>query len=97
MQTPLIQTARLCAEKVRSSSPPLPPFERNSPVLVMLAAGKGTRFGKSPKCIQPVLGTPLARHTLNAFGRVSDSPSICLVGYEAEQVSAALGDGNHFV
>ena len=30
-----------------------------APVLVILAAGKGTRFGRDPKCIQPVHGTPL--------------------------------------
>ncbi len=67
------------------------------PVLVILAAGKGTRFGKDPKCIQPVHGTPLARHSIDAFGRVSPSPVICLVGYRHEEVSAALGPDNVYV
>ena len=39
----------------------------DNPVLVILVAGKGTRFGKEPKCIQRVHGTPLARHSIDAF------------------------------
>ncbi len=39
------------------------------PVLVVLAAGKGTRFGMAPKCVQPVAGLPLARHSIDAFRR----------------------------
>jgi 2-C-methyl-D-erythritol 4-phosphate cytidylyltransferase len=63
----------------------------DSVVLVVLAAGKGTRFGQAPKCIQPVSGTPLARHSVDAFRRFSPSPVICLVGYRHQEVSAALG------
>jgi len=63
----------------------------DAPVLVILAAGKGTRFGHEPKCIQPVHGTPLARHSIDAFRRFSSSPVICLVGYRHQQVAAALG------
>jgi len=69
----------------------------DAPVLVLLAAGKGTRFGTNPKCIQPVHGTPLARHTIDAFRRFSPSPVVCLVGYRYEEVSAALGDDNIYV
>ena len=65
----------------------------DSTVLVVLAAGKGTRFGQDPKCIQPVHGTPLARHSIDAFRRLSPSPVICLVGYRHAEVSAALGPG----
>ena len=32
----------------------------DAPVLVILVAGKGTRFGQEPKCIQRVHGIPLA-------------------------------------
>jgi len=67
------------------------------PVLVILAAGKGTRFGRDPKCIQPVHGTPLARHSIDAFRRVSASPVIALVGYRHIEVSRALGDDNIYV
>jgi hypothetical protein len=63
----------------------------DTPVLVVLAAGKGTRFGQEPKCIQPVHGTPLARHSIDAFLRISPSPAICLIGYRHLDVAAALG------
>lgn len=66
-------------------------------VLIVLAAGKGTRFGQHPKCIQPVLGTPLARHSIDAFRSVSCSPVVCLVGYRHDEVSAALGTDNIYV
>jgi len=68
-----------------------------APVLVILAAGKGTRFGRDPKCIQLVHGTPLARHSIEAFRRFSPSPAICVVGYRHEEVSTALGSDNIFV
>lgn len=67
------------------------------PVLVILAAGKGTRFGQNPKCIQPVHGVPLARHSIDSFRRLSASPAICMVGYRHEEVSAALGGDNIYV
>lgn len=69
----------------------------DAPVLVVLAAGKGTRFGQQPKCIQPILGTPLARHSIDAFRTVSPSPVIGMVGYRHEEVAAALGDDNVLV
>jgi molybdopterin-guanine dinucleotide biosynthesis protein A len=72
-------------------------IQGEAPVLVMLAAGKGTRFGKDPKCIQPVHGTPLARHTIDAFHRFSSAPVICVVGYRHKEVSEALGDDNIYV
>ncbi|WP_414662428.1 NTP transferase domain-containing protein [Horticoccus sp. 23ND18S-11] len=68
-----------------------------APVLVILAAGKGTRFGQAPKCIQLVHGTPLARHSVEAFRRFSPSPVICLVGYRHDEVAAALGADNIYV
>ncbi len=68
-----------------------------APVLVILAAGKGTRFGQDPKCIQPIQGTPLARHSIDAFRRVSCSSAVCLVGYKHQEVSTALGADNIYV
>ena len=68
-----------------------------TPVLVILAAGKGTRFGQAPTCIQPVSGTPLARHSIDAFRQLQPAPVICLVGYRHEEVSAALGQDNVYV
>lgn len=69
----------------------------DAPVLVVLAAGKGTRFGQDPKCIQPVNGMPLARHSIDAFRRLSPSPTVCIVGYRHAEVAAALGPDNVYV
>jgi len=69
----------------------------DAPVLVLLAAGKGTRFGRDPKCVQPVHGTPLARHSIDAFRWVSLSPVICVVGYRHDEVASALGPDNIYV
>ena len=68
-----------------------------SPVLVILAAGKGTRFGKEPKCIQPIHGTPLARHSIDSFRRFNHAPVVVLVGYRYQEVSDALGGDNIYV
>jgi hypothetical protein len=68
-----------------------------SPILVVLAAGRGTRFGQDPKCIQPVHGTPLVRHTIAAYRRFQPSPVICLVGHRANDVMTALGADNIYV
>lgn len=66
-------------------------------VLVLLAAGKGTRFGLSPKCVQAVRGLPLARHTIDAFRRVCPAPCVTLVGYAQDEVMARLGADNVYV
>jgi hypothetical protein len=68
-----------------------------NPVLVILAAGKGTRFGQAPKCAQAVCGVPLARHSINAFAALSPHPAVCVVGYQHEEVSQALGPDNVYV
>ncbi|MFO1501755.1 MAG: NTP transferase domain-containing protein [Verrucomicrobiota bacterium] len=72
-------------------------FRAENPVLVLLAAGKGTRFGQEPKCAQMVNGVPLARHSIDAFRSFSRSPVVCVVGYRHEQVAAALGNDNWYV
>jgi CTP:molybdopterin cytidylyltransferase MocA len=98
MGVPLGKAASLCAGKIVSCSHREPTEIRSeTPVLIVLAAGKGTRFGKQPKCIQGVHGKPLARHSVDAFRQLSSAPSICLVGYEADQVARRLGDDNLFV
>ncbi|MCZ2078290.1 MAG: NTP transferase domain-containing protein [Bryobacterales bacterium] len=67
------------------------------PALVVLAAGKGTRFGADPKCIQPVNGKPLAAHSIDAFQEIAPVPAVCVVGYRKEDVAAALGNRNVYV
>ena len=58
----LVNAARLSPGKVLNPSCPSwqAGIPGSAPVLVILAAGKGTRFGQAPKCVQPVLGVPLA-------------------------------------
>ncbi len=65
--------------------------------LVILAAGKGTRFGTAPKCVQPVRGIPLARHSIDSFRSIQPAPCICLVGYAHEEVMGRLGGDNIYV
>jgi len=69
----------------------------DAPALVILVAGKGTRFGQEPKCIQRVHGIPLARHSIDAFRRFSPGPVICLVGYRNEEVTSALDSDNTYI
>lgn len=96
---PLRNVVSLCKEKILN--PESLNFQggitRDAPVLVVLVAGKGTRFGQEPKCIQPVHDIPLARHSINGFRRFSSGPVICIVGYRHAEVSASLGNDNIYV
>jgi hypothetical protein len=67
------------------------------PVLVLLAAGRGTRFGEEPKPIQPVRGLPLARHTIRAFREHCDGSVLCVVGHRGDAVRLGLGDDIGYV
>lgn len=95
----LTQAVRLSADKMLAPAQPSGSrsIKFTPTVLVLLAAGKGTRFGQQPKCIQPVLGTPLARHSIDAFRSVTAAPAICLVGYRHDEVAGALGPDNLYV
>ncbi len=91
----LSQTAEICPDRILNPTlAARSQWDRNSPALVVLAAGKGTRFGKEPKCVQPIDDIPLARHSINAFRSLSPAPSICVVGYRANAVAKSLGDDN---
>ncbi len=96
---PLSAAVRLDGDKVISPDSALADREIQSgiPVLVVLAAGKGTRFGAAPKCVQLVRGTPLARHTIESFRKFSSSPVICIVGHRHDEVLAALGAENVYI
>lgn len=71
--------------------------EEDEPVLVILAAGKGTRFGARPKCVQPVGGKPLARNTVEAFQHVGSDRIVCLVHHLADKVMKGVGEDVVFV
>ena len=95
----LSEAVTLTAEKLLPSGQPALGSQVGAAaaVLVVLAAGKGTRFGTEPKCIQPILGSPLARHSIEAFRAVTGGPVVCVVGYRHADVAAALGPDNAYV
>ncbi|MEE2828620.1 MAG: NTP transferase domain-containing protein [Myxococcota bacterium] len=67
------------------------------PVAVVLAAGKGTRMKSArPKVLFEVLGRPIVQRVVDAAREAGCTDVVVVVGYEAEQVKAAL-DGVHFV
>src|SRR5690242_6540453 len=96
---PLAQAVRLSPDKILNPGEPVLRGPHHAgPLLVVLAAGKGTRFGNEPKCIQPVCGTPLARHSIDGIRRMfSQSPVICIVGYRHAEVASALGSDNLYI
>lgn len=69
----------------------------DAPILVMLAAGKGSRFGRDPKCIQQLHGKPLARYSIDAFRSTAGAQVICVVGYRYGEVATALGADSIYV
>jgi len=94
----LEKAARVSSDKILNPQAlELSGIRADTPVLVLLAAGKGTRFGTVPKCVQLIGGVPLARHSINAFRKVSPTPAICLVGYRHQEVTATLGPDNLYV
>ena len=96
---PLARVGRIDADKVLNAErlAVLEGLSSVDAVLVVLAAGRGTRFGRSPKVIQPVCGVPLARRTIDAFQALGPAATICVVGYRHEEVMAALGPGPIYV
>ncbi len=72
-------------------------IDSEGPIMVILVAGKGTRFGTEPKCIQRVHGSPLARHSIDAFRRINPAPAVCIVGYRYQDVAEALGPDNIYI
>ena len=90
----LSETARLSEGKVLNPERMRSVFDAatDRPVAIVLAAGKGTRFGIEPTCVQRVGGKPLARHSIDAFARRYGGPVVCLVHYRQDDVMAALDD-----
>ncbi|MCJ2036857.1 NTP transferase domain-containing protein [Methylobacterium sp. J-068] len=58
--------------------------------LILLAAGRGTRFGQAPKLLQPLDGRPLVRHAAEAALVSGLGPVVAVLGAHAERVGAAL-------
>jgi molybdenum cofactor cytidylyltransferase len=60
--------------------------------LVLLAAGRGSRFGEAPKLLQPWKGKPLVRHAAEAALGARLGPVVAVLGAHADAVGAALKD-----
>lgn len=57
---------------------------------IVLAAGRGTRFGAEPKLLALLDGKPLVRHVAEAAVLSSASPVLVVTGHRAEEVRSAL-------
>ena len=58
--------------------------------IVLLAAGRGTRFGPEPKLLAPLDGKALVRHAADAALTAGARPVVVVLGAHAERVRAAL-------
>lgn len=58
---------------------------------VVLAAGRGNRFGPEPKLLAMLDGEPLVRHVAKAALASSARPVVVVLGAHSEAVGAALG------
>lgn len=57
---------------------------------ILLAAGRGTRFGEKPKLLAQIGGKALVRHVAEAAVHSIADPVIVVTGHRAEEVQAAL-------
>ncbi|AWB21147.1 nucleotidyltransferase family protein [Methylobacterium currus] len=57
---------------------------------VLLAAGRGTRFGASPKLLSLLDGKPLVRHAAQAAVAADLGPVVAVLGHAGAEVRAAL-------
>lgn len=57
---------------------------------ILLAAGRGTRFGDEPKLLARAGGKALIRHAAEAAVVSSADPVIVVTGHRAEEIEAAL-------
>jgi len=57
---------------------------------ILLAAGRGARFGEEPKLLSRLSGKALVRHAAEAAVGSSADPVIVVTGHRAEEVEAEL-------
>ena len=66
--------------------------------VVILAAGQGTRMNsKLPKVLLRIAGKPMVNYAVETARAVGNSKPTVVIGYQAEQVRAAVGDLADFV
>ena len=59
---------------------------------IVLAAGRGTRFGPAPKLLASLDGKPLVRHAVEAACHAAVSPVLVVTGHRASEIEAAVVD-----
>ncbi|NBK44168.1 NTP transferase domain-containing protein, partial [Streptococcus equi] len=60
---------------------------------IILAAGKGTRMKSGlPKVLHKVSGLSMLEHVLNSVSALAPQKQLTVIGHQAEQVRAVLGD-----
>jgi molybdenum cofactor cytidylyltransferase len=59
---------------------------------IILAAGRGSRFGQEPKLLAPLAGKPLIRHVGEAALASRAQPVILVSGHRADEVERATAD-----
>ncbi len=65
---------------------------------VVLAAGKGKRMVSAlPKVLHRICGRPMIAYVLDTLAQMGIVSPIVVVGHDAEQVAAALGEGARYV
>ncbi|MDX1435500.1 MAG: bifunctional UDP-N-acetylglucosamine diphosphorylase/glucosamine-1-phosphate N-acetyltransferase GlmU [Anaerolineales bacterium] len=65
---------------------------------VILAAGQGTRMKSStPKILHPLAGQPMITYPVEAATRATSEIPVVVVGHQADEVRAALGEACRFV
>ncbi|MBZ6077449.1 nucleotidyltransferase family protein [Microvirga puerhi] len=64
--------------------------ETSDVAAVLLAAGRGTRFGDEPKLLARIEGKALVRHVAEAAVLSTADPVIVVTGHRAEEVETAL-------
>jgi molybdenum cofactor cytidylyltransferase len=57
---------------------------------IVLAAGRGTRFGPEPKLLARLGGKPLVRHVVEAACLSVADPVIVVTGHRADEIGASL-------
>ena len=66
--------------------------------LIILAAGKGTRMKSAlPKVLHPIAGKPMIAYSVDRAWELSNRPPVVIVGYDAAQIAAAIGERAQFV
>jgi bifunctional UDP-N-acetylglucosamine pyrophosphorylase / glucosamine-1-phosphate N-acetyltransferase len=84
---------------MQQSDPSEPPSGTSAPSadrvgVVILAAGKGTRMqSRQSKLVHPVAGLPMVRQVVELARQLRPAATVVVVGHDADDVSAAAGDG----